>query len=94
MTIEWNIILWCLITLGVLVFIFVIGYYIMTSRMMRKRRQQVIEINDNLKVGKKVMIAGMIGKITKVDGDYVHLEIAKDTIITASRYAIQEVFDK
>lgn len=94
MTIEWNIILWCLITLGVLVFIFVIGYYIMTARMMKKRRQQVLEINENLKVGKKVMIAGMLGKIVKVDGDYVHLEIAKDTVITASRYAVQEVFDK
>lgn len=93
MTIEWNIILWCLITLGVLVFVFVIGYYIMTARMMKKRRQQVLDINENLVPGKKIMFAGIVGKIKAVNGEILNVEVSKGIILEVSRFAVTNIID-
>lgn len=93
MTIEWNIILWCCITVATLLVAFVIVYYIMSARMMKKRRQQVLDINENLVPGKKIMFAGIIGTIKEVNGELLSVEVSKGIILEVSRFAVTNIID-
>lgn len=58
-----------------------------------KRQQQYFEkLHAELQVGKRVVCAnGLYGTVKKVDEEKVDVEIAKDVVITVSRFAISEV---
>lgn len=88
MNIEWNIILWCCITISVLFLAIALMYYFMSARMMKRKRQEIIELTDGIKVGKKVMFAGIVGKIVEIKDEFVKVEVAKGVVIEVNRFAI------
>ena len=92
--INWEVILWTCITVGVLVGIFGIILTAISASNMKKRRQQIGDIHTTLTVGSKVMFAGGIyGKVVRVNGEdeVIGIEIAPKTIVDVSRYAIQAI---
>ena len=92
--INWEVILWTCITVGVLVGIFGIIVTAISAVNMKKRRQQMGDIHTTLTVGSKVMFAGGIyGKVVRMNGDdeVIGVEIAPKTIIDISRFSIQGI---
>ena len=85
MTIDWNVILWCCITITTLIVIFALIYYFMSARMMRRKRQEIITLTEGIKVGKKVMFAGIVGKIVSIDGEFLKVEVAKGVVRSEER---------
>lgn len=92
--INWEVILWTCITVGVLIGIFGTILTAISASNMKKRRQQVGEIHTTLAIGSKVMFAGGIyGKVVRINGDdeVIGVEIAPKVIIDISRFAIQAI---
>ena len=92
--INWEVILWTCVTVGVLVGTFGIILSIISAVNMKKRRQQIGEIHTTLAVGSKIMFAGGIyGKVVRMNGDdeVIGVEIAPRTIIDISRFAVQGI---
>lgn len=56
--------------------------------MMKRKRQEIIELTDGIKVGKKVMFAGIVGKIVEIKDEFVKVEVAKGVVIEVNRFAI------
>ena len=91
--INWEVILWTCVTIGVLLGAFGLVLTIISSSNMKKRRQQMADIHTTLAIGSKVMFAGGIyGKVVRMGEDEViGIEIAPKTIIDVSRYAVQAI---
>ena len=91
--INWEVILWTCVTVGVLVGVFATILYAVSAVNMKKRRQQVADIHTTLTVGSKVMFAGGIyGKVVRVGEDeIIGIEVAPKTIIDVSRFAVQAI---
>lgn len=50
------------------------------------------QLQQDIKVGARIMFAGGIyGKIVKIKGDVIDVEINKSTVVQISRYSIQNV---
>ena len=64
--INWEVILWTCITIGVMVGIFAIILAIISAVNMKKRREQIGDIHTTLTVGTKIMFAGGICGILAV----------------------------
>lgn len=92
--INWEVILWCCITIAVLMGIIGLILTFISAKNMRKRREQMAQIHTTLAVGSKVMFAGGIyGKVVRINGDdeVIGVEIAPKTIIDISRFSIQGI---
>lgn len=91
--INWEVILWTCVTVGVLIGIFGIILTAISASNMRKRRAQMADVHTTLAVGSKIMFAGGIyGKVVRMgDEEVISVEIAPKTIIEISRYAIQAI---
>ena len=91
--INWEVILWTCVTVGVLVGIFGIVLTAISAVNMKKRREQMADIHTTLTIGSKVMFAGGIyGKVVRIGEDEViGVEIAPKTIIDISRYSVQAI---
>ncbi len=94
--INWEVILWTCITVGVLVGIFATILAAISAVNMRKRRTELAGIHTTLSVGSRVMFGGGIyGKVVRMsDDEIIGVEIAPKTIIDVSRFAIQAIEDK
>lgn len=93
MTIDWNVILWCCITITTLIVIFALIYYLMSARMMKRKREEMITLTEGIKVGKKVMFAGIVGKIVSIDGEFLKIEVAKGVVMEVNRFAVSALVD-
>lgn len=92
--INWEVVLWTCITLAVIMGVIVLIISLISSLNMRKQREKVGKIHTDLKIGSKVMFAGGIyGRIVGIEEETVNVDIAKGTVITISRYAIQALED-
>ena len=92
--INWEVILWTCVTIGVLLGAFGLVLTIISSSNMKKRRQQVGDIHTTLTVGSTVMFAGGIyGKVVRMNAEdeVIGVEIAPKTIIDISRFAVQSI---
>ena len=92
--INWEVILWTCVTVGVLIGIFGIILTAISAVNMRKRRQQVGDIHTTLTIGSKVMFAGGIyGKVVRMNGDdeVIGVEVAPKVIIDISRFSVQAI---
>ena len=91
--INWEVILWTCVTIGVLMCTFVLILSIISAVNMRKRRKEIGDIHTTLAVGSRVMFAGGIyGKVVRMGEDeIIGVEIAPKTIIDISRFAIQSI---
>ena len=91
--INWEVILWTCVTIGVIVGIFAMILTAISAVNMKKRRQQMAEMHTTLSVGCKVIFAGGIyGKVVRMsDDEVIGVEIAPRTIIDISRFAVQGI---
>ncbi len=91
--INWEVILWTCITIGVLVGIFGLILTFISARNMRKRRSEVADIHTTLSIGSRIVFGGGIyGKVVRMGEDeIIGVEIAPKTIIDISRYAVQGI---
>ena len=94
--IQWNVILWCCITLGVLVGIFGMILSIISAVNMKKRRKEIGGIHTTLAVGSKILFAGgFVGKVVRMNNEdeIIGVEIAPKTIVEISRFAVQQILE-
>ncbi len=91
--INWEVVLWTCITIGVLMGVIATILTVISSMNMKKRRKEIGDLHTTLAVGSKVMFAGGIyGKVVRLGEDEViGVEIAPKTIIEISRFAIQAI---
>lgn len=91
--INWEVILWTCVTIGVLLGVFVMILSIISAVNMKKRRKDMADIHTTLAIGSKVMFAGgFYGKVVRMGEDeIIGIEIAPKTIVDISRYAIQAI---
>ena len=89
---NWDVILWTCVTVGVLIGLCGIVLGIISSRNMKRNREAMQELQNNIKVGAKIMFAGGIyGNIVKIKNDVIDVEVSKSSVISISRYSIQNV---
>lgn len=77
-----------------LVLMFVVLYFIMIRPQMKKQKEHKAMI-DALGKGDEVVTAGgLLGRITKVDEQYVSAEIAGNVVVQLQRSAVVQVLPK
>ena len=90
--INWEVITWTCITIAVLFGIIALILIFISSRNIKKKTSELKNLHVDLKPGMKVMFCGAVyGKVAKVKGDIVDVEVAKNVVVSVSRYAIQSV---
>lgn len=90
--INWEVITWTCITIAVLLGIVALILTFISAKNIKKKTSELKNIHVELKSGMKVMFCGGIqGKVISVGKENVEIEIAKNTIITVSRYSIQSI---
>lgn len=90
--INWEVVIWTCITVAVLLGIGALILIFISARNIKKRTSELKEVHVELKPGMKVMFCGGIyGKIVSVKEEQVEVEVAKNTVITISRYSIQNI---
>lgn len=88
--INWEVIMWTCITIAVLAGIVALILIFISAKNIRKRTSELKDIHLELKPGTKVMFSGGIyGKIVSSAKETVEIEVAKNLVITVSRYSIQ-----
>ena len=90
---NWEVIIWTCVTIGVLIGVFAIILSAISAVNMRKRRKEIADIHTTLAIGSKVMFAGgFYGKVVRLGEDeIIGIEIAPKTIVDVSRFAIQAI---
>lgn len=90
--INWEVVIWTCITLAVLLGTIALILIFISSRNIKNKKSELKDLHLELKSGMKVMLCGAIyGTVTKVKGDIVEVEVAKNVVLSVSRYAIQKV---
>ena len=89
---NWEVIMWSCVTVIVLLGIFAIILTFISARNMRKNRQAMQELQNKIQIGARVLFGGGIyGKIVKIKGDVIDVEMAKGLVVQISRFGIQDV---
>lgn len=70
--------------------VFAIVYFLMV-RPNKKRMAEYQKMIDSIKVGDRVMAAGIYGRVKKINEKTIELEIAKGVVIEVSKNAIGAV---
>ena len=89
---NWEVIGWTCGTMFAVVVVVALGRSIISALNVRKRRTELEEVHTELAIGCKIICCGGIyGKVVGINDndEVVNVEIAKGTVITISRYAIQ-----
>ncbi len=90
--INWEVIIWTCITISVLAGIIALILIFISTKNIKKRTSELKDIHLELKTGMKIMFCGGIyGKIVSVGKETVEVEVAKNVVITISRYSIQNI---
>ncbi|MGG7144271.1 preprotein translocase subunit YajC [Clostridium nigeriense] len=90
--INWEVVIWTCITVAVLAGIIALILIFISAKNIKKRTSELKDIHVELKPGMKIMFCGGIyGKIVSVAKETVEVEVAKNTVITISRYSIQNI---
>lgn len=89
---NWEVIGWTCGTMFAVVVVVALGISVISALNVRKRRDELQEVHTELAIGCKVVCCGGIyGKVVGINDndEVVNVEVAKGTVITISRYAIQ-----
>jgi len=77
-----------------LIILFVLFYFLLI-RPQQKRQKEHRQMVADLEKGDEVMMnGGLLGRITELGEDYLHLEIADDVVVKAQRGAVANVLPK
>lgn len=89
---NFEVIIWTCVTVGVLIGICAIVLIFISSRNMKKNREAMRKLQEGIQVGARIMFSGGIyGKIVKIKSDVIDVEVNKSTVIQISRYSIQNI---
>lgn len=89
---NWEIIGWTCVTVGVLFGICMLVLSFLSARNMKKNREAMKELQGKIQIGARVLFGGGIyGKIVKIQGDVIDVEMTKGMVVQISRYGIQDV---
>lgn len=87
---DWEVILWACGTVAVLFIVCALIISVISARNMKKNREAMAKLQQNIRVGAKILFAGGIyGKIIKIKDDVIDVEVSKGVVIQISRYSIQ-----
>ncbi len=76
-----------------IVLMFVILYFLMIRPQMKKAKEHKAML-DALQKGDEVVAVGIVGKVTKLDENYVSLEIADNVVIQVQKPAVNQLLPK
>lgn len=90
--INWEVIAWTCITVAVLAGIGALILMFISARNIKKRTSELKDLHIELKPGMKVIFCGGVyGKLVKVGKETVEVEVAKNVVVTVSRFAVQSI---
>lgn len=90
---NWEVITWTFITIGFLICITGIIITLISFRNISKRNNDLTNVHTKLDVGSKILFCnGIFGTVKKINEEKIDVEIAKGTVITISRYSINNIF--
>lgn len=79
----WSMILYCVIVIAIL--------YLFMIRPNKKRFAEYQKMLDSVKVGNRVLAAGIYGTVKKVNEKTIEMEIAKGVVIEVNKNAIANI---
>ena len=90
--VNWEVVIWTCITIAVLLGIGALVLLFISAKNIKKRTAELKAVLVELNPGMKIMFCGGIyGKIVSVREEQVEVDVAKNTVITISRYSIQNI---
>jgi preprotein translocase YajC subunit len=79
----WGMVWYCVVVFGVI--------YLLMVRPNKKRMAEYQKMLDSLKVGNRVMAAGIYGTIKKVNEKTIEVEVAKGVVLEFAKNAVASV---
>ena len=79
----WGMVLYCAVIFGVI--------YLLIVRPNKRRMAEYQKMLDSMKVGNRVLAAGIYGTIKKIGDTTIDVEIAKGVIVTVAKNAVASV---
>lgn len=79
----WGMIIYCVVIMAIL--------YLFMIRPNKKRMAEYQKMLDSVKVGNRVLAAGIYGTVKKVNEKTIDMEIAKDVVIEVNKNAIANI---
>lgn len=80
---AWGMIIYCAIIIGILYFFMI--------RPNKKRMAEYQKMLDSIKVGNRVMAAGIYGTVKKINEKTISLEISKGVVIEVNKNAVASI---
>ncbi len=81
-------------SLGILpyLFVFIIIFWVFVIRPQNRRNREAMALRDQLEVGSEVMLtSGVFGRVSEIDDDAVHVEVAPGVTIRVIRAAVARI---
>ena len=82
----WGMVVYCLVIVGIL--------YLFMIRPNKKRMAEYQKMLDSIKVGNKILAAGIYGTVKQVKEKTIEMEIAKGVVIEVSKNAVAGIEEK
>ncbi len=79
----WGMIVYCIIIMAVL--------YLFMIRPNKKRMAEYQKMLDSIKVGNRILAAGIYGTVKKVNEKTIEMEIAKGVVIEVNKHAVASI---
>lgn len=79
----WGMVLYCVVVLAIIYFFMV--------RPNKRRMAEYQKMLDSLKVGNRVLAAGIYGTVKKINDKSIELEVAKGVVIEVNKNAVANV---
>lgn len=79
----WGMLLYCIVVFGII--------YLFMVRPNKRRMAEYQKMLDSLKVGNRVMAAGIYGTIKKIGDKTIEMEVAKGVVIEVNKNAVTSV---
>jgi len=80
---TWSLLLYCLFIMAVM--------YLFMIRPNKKRMAEYQKMLDSIKIGSRVLVAGMYGVVKKVNEKTIDVEIAKGVVVEMNKNAVANV---
>ena len=79
----WGLVIYCVVIMAIL--------YLFMIRPNKKRMAEYQKMLDSVKVGNRVLAAGIYGTVKKVNEKTINMEIAKGVVIEVNKNAIANI---
>jgi len=80
---TWGLIIYCLAIMAIL--------YLFMIRPNKKRMAEYQKMLDSIKVGNRVLAAGIYGTVKKINEKTIEMEIAKGVVIEVNKHAVANI---